>query len=104
MRAGCGGTARDVMPHHSDHITNNNHQAHTDLGAWVIGLPFLVAGACDFLGSLLAWLVFRLAPEMTGAEAATAGGSGCALLRACVLACPFSFHFPSFHPDSRHGT
>lgn len=40
----------------------------------MIGLPFLVAGACDFVGSFMAWLIFKFSPEMNG----TAASSGIA--------------------------
>lgn len=48
------------------------------MGDWAIGLPFLVAGACDLVGSLCAWLVFRYSPEMQD-------GNGAAVDKGCVF-------------------
>lgn len=41
----------------------------------MIGLPFLVAGACDFVGSFLAWLIFKFSAEMNGSAAAATGAA-----------------------------
>lgn len=56
------------------HTLTPTQQAHSDLGGWVIGLPFLVAAACDFVGSILAWLIFKFSPELQPGASDAADG------------------------------